>query len=123
MQLPALVEVAPWKRRLLAPSSLVVYGTHCLGMSTFKSGSTVLSCLGQKFAPEGFFLAGEREQETGPGLLRGGGTEPGTEVSAHSPPVGSALLAGAGVARFPPRRVCALCGRSDLHWHPPGASL
>lgn len=52
-------------------SSSVLDGTCCPTVRTVKSGFTTVRCLGQKFAPERNFVAGQREQEAGPGSPMG----------------------------------------------------
>lgn len=72
MQLPAVVYMAPVEKEASGTVSRSFFdGTCCPGLSTFKSGFAVVQHLGQKFAPEGSFLASQRERETGPGLPGG----------------------------------------------------
>lgn len=82
-------------------SGTVLDGACSPGMSTSKSGFTVVRCLGQKFALEGSFMASQGEQATGQGRPEA------AELSGNSEgsPFGSVLLVCA-VARGPTRGVC-----------------
>lgn len=106
----AVVSMAPWRSRLPAAFN----GACSPGTSTSKSGFTVVRCLGQKFAPEGSFMASQGEQATGQGRPEV------AELSWNSggSPFGSVLLVCA-VCRGPTGggglwMGVGRCGRSDL---------